>query len=294
MKTEACRADVERALEPYRRRLTAGAVLRALILGAAVGAGTGLILCALRLAGLPVSRGTAFLCAAGIGIAAACLVYFMKQRVDLADTAARVDALGLSDRVSTMLEFAGEDSPAVLAQRRDALRALDGIVPEEIPLAVPKKIVKTACILCLSAVVLFCIPAPASRRGEEIPDTETQNAETEVPDETSVPDDGGADLPGGGDESGGAQHGNGDGKSQGSGEDGGGKSQDGVGLGGDIRGTSAMKEVVYDPGQHITLPYGDVYAAYYIQYEKQSDSLPGRVSDAMRDYLDRLRSRKEE
>lgn len=293
MKPGSHGADVARALKPYRRRLTVEAVLRALIIGAAVGAGAGVILCVLRLAGLPVRRGTLFLCAIGIGIAAACLAYCIKLRVGLADTAARVDALGLSDRVSTMLEFAGKDSPAVLAQRRDALRALDGIVPEEIPLAVPKKVSLTACVLCLSAVVLLCLPIPASRRGEDVPVPETQKAETDTPDETSLPD-GGADLPGGGNESGGAQHGDGDGKSQGSGEDGDGKSQDGVGLGKDIRGTSAMKEVVYDPGQHITLPYGDVYAAYYIQYEKQSDSLPGHISDAMRDYLDRLRSRKEE
>lgn len=74
--------------------------------------------------------------AASVGLSF--LFYFVLFRGNLRRTAARVDGIGLEERVITMVEFAGQDGLLVQKQRQDAGEALKTVSPKQMKTGVPK------------------------------------------------------------------------------------------------------------------------------------------------------------
>lgn len=113
-------------MKKYRARIVREGVLKSLFIALAAGSGT-LALCALLswffgfTAGLFVGIGLFVLVTAALTPT----IYFAKYRPSVKAVAARVDALGLEERILTMTQLEGDDSYIARMQRQDAQRALE-------------------------------------------------------------------------------------------------------------------------------------------------------------------------
>ena len=65
----------------------------------------------------------------------------------------RLDSLGLEERILTMLELQNETTPIAQLQRRDALEHLKQVSPRDLRL----RISRTLCMICLTAVILATV-----------------------------------------------------------------------------------------------------------------------------------------
>ncbi len=74
------------------------------------------------------------------------LFFFLKYKPSVAETAKRVDRLGLEERMITMLELEGDDSYIATAQRENAKASIALVADRKIKLRVPK------IIICLAAI----------------------------------------------------------------------------------------------------------------------------------------------
>ena len=112
----------------YHRRIAAEGILKSLLYGLIAGSVLVLITALLSWffgfkGGLWLSIGLFF-----VGLAATALpLYFFKFRPTAKAIAVRVDALGLEERLLTMLELEGDDSYIATRQREDAIHAMNSL-----------------------------------------------------------------------------------------------------------------------------------------------------------------------
>ena len=78
------------------------------------------------------------------------LFFFLKYKPSVAETAKRVDRLGLEERMITMLELAGDDSYIATAQRENAKASLARVEDRKIKLRISKVV---ACIAAASFIL---------------------------------------------------------------------------------------------------------------------------------------------
>ncbi len=116
--------DSKNVFGKYRNRLVAEGVLKSLILGLLVGFAVNIVVatvsCFVDFNGLWISIGLWF----GCTLVSAPIFYFAKFRPTTKQIAARVDRLGLEERVITMLELEKNESYIAMRQREDAKSAL--------------------------------------------------------------------------------------------------------------------------------------------------------------------------
>lgn len=140
----------ETQLQRFRKRLATEGILRSALLGfgiALILAAVAAVVCwfvgvnALFVA-LPV--------AIVLGAGASALLYFKKYRPTVKSVAAKVDELGLEERLITMAEFEGDTSYIAERQRKDALSALEKVNERLLPVAA-----SAALVVCFAVAFLF-------------------------------------------------------------------------------------------------------------------------------------------
>ena len=119
-------------------RLTWEAVLRSALAGLAVGCGVNFLA---ALAAWVFDFGGVLLAigaGAGAWLVSGILFYFLKYKPTVAETAKRVDRLGLEERMITMLELDGDDSYMAKAQRENARASIARIDGRKLRIRVSK------------------------------------------------------------------------------------------------------------------------------------------------------------
>lgn len=125
----------------YQPKLTFEAILKSALAGVAVGFGAGLVLGLIFwLFGIEI---TWILIATTLGVACASglLFYFLRFVPTEKSNAARLDRLGLEERMVTMVELEGDDSYIAEIQRRDAEASLKSIDKSQLKIKIPRLII---------------------------------------------------------------------------------------------------------------------------------------------------------
>lgn len=143
--------------ERYRRRLTAEGILKSVLLGFTAGFAAAFITALVCwLAGynvIWVAIGTGL----GVACVAAVLLYFFKFAPTTKQAARRIDALGLDERMITMVEFENSDDFMAGLQRQDAKEKLAGVQAKSIKLSVSRLSVVLLCVTGALAVAMTCV-----------------------------------------------------------------------------------------------------------------------------------------
>ena len=131
-------------------RLKREAILLSLMRGLTVGLGCGfislLVLWFTSLNGLIISAAVMV----GVTLIGTLAFYFFKHKPTVQSSAKRIDALGLEERLVTMIELENENSVMANLQREDAKRALESVVPSQIRFKMSKK---TSILLAVTGVL---------------------------------------------------------------------------------------------------------------------------------------------
>lgn len=166
--------NLKKTLRPFRLRLMLEAGLRAVLTGALFVLPVWLVLAVVRRVLYRQDALTAWMLAAWA--LAASLLYALRFRPTMQETARRIDAQGQQDRVSTMVEFADSDSALCRLQREDAARRLAALPPGRLRIAVSVPAVcACVCLLALIAAVPH-IPEDVIARLPGAQQTESEEA----------------------------------------------------------------------------------------------------------------------
>lgn len=145
--------QINNALKPYFKRLTKESFLKALIIGMIAGAVVGLVILALSHV-LPIKI---FFWHALVGFlissAAAIIIAYNLLKPNVHKVAARVDGLGLNEKVQTMLELQDEEGTFARVQREDAINTLTTLPPRLLKLGFPKRL----AAVCVALMVAFSL-----------------------------------------------------------------------------------------------------------------------------------------
>ena len=82
------------------------------------------------------------------------LIWFILSYPNKKRVAARLDAMGLQERVSTMLALEGEATEIARLQREDAIAQINKVSPKSLKLRVAKKLV-IACGISIFMAVTY-------------------------------------------------------------------------------------------------------------------------------------------
>lgn len=146
-------------LKPFRQRLAKESALRSLILSGLAVSVLALTPCILRLF-IPEMDKRLVIILSCIALLAAgfTLCFLLLFRPTYKKTAARLDEMIKDDRVGTMLEYAGNTTPAAGAQRADTMRRMAGIDPQDIKLRIKKWPAAALCIGMAAIITLLILP----------------------------------------------------------------------------------------------------------------------------------------
>lgn len=165
----------EQLLRGYGRKLTFEAIIKSLIFGLAAGflasIFVSIISFAVNVNILWVSLLVWGLSAAGFTL----LFYFKVFRTTLDKTAARVDGMGLDERVITMIEFAGSDNVIAQKQRADTADVLKSVTPQKMKFGKTKLFITFACIMgaiACAAVLMMSFSTYRAVKAEQTPTVE--------------------------------------------------------------------------------------------------------------------------
>ena len=150
--------NVKELFGKYHKKLIAEAIIKTLIYGLIAGFAASLLFaCVSRLAKFDGTIPSLI-----IGIAAfifsAAFMYFKKLRPSVKNAAARIDRLGLEERVVTMLELDGASSFIAVKQREDAKKMLKKTNPKQLKIKIPVKY--AALLLIVAAVSIYMLSLP--------------------------------------------------------------------------------------------------------------------------------------
>ena len=142
--------NLKQMMKKHYLRLVLEGVFKSLLAGLAIGFAANFLT---ALLGWVFSFGGIGL-AIGIGAAAwvigGVLMYLLKFRPTISDTAQRMDRLGLEERMITMLEFEHDDSYIASVQRENAKASISLIEGRKIKIRIPKVVV---CLVVVAAVL---------------------------------------------------------------------------------------------------------------------------------------------
>lgn len=147
------------ALKPFKKRLTREALLKSALLSGVIASCVALLPGLIRLI-FPwmISKLWIVIIFVGALLASFILIFLIIYRPSLRDTARRIDGLGLSERVETMLEYQDSTAPAAMLQRSDALNYLKTVKTKDICYRISKPIAVMCAAFFVSATVLLFLP----------------------------------------------------------------------------------------------------------------------------------------
>ena len=151
--------NIKTALKPFKRRLSAEAFLRATLSAGLIAAGVSIILGGIHIL-LPwlIPELWIPLIFAGVFAVSLGLLFLLAYRPTKQSLARRLDELGLSERVETMLELEQNDDPVAKLQREDTVNRLQQVSPKRLRLRVSKIQAILCAVLLICAVALFFVP----------------------------------------------------------------------------------------------------------------------------------------
>lgn len=159
--------NLKQLFKKHYYRLVAEAVIRAALIGLAVGFATN-TLCAtaawfFNFGGIwfPIGVG------AGVTLATGLLVYFLKYRPNIREVARRMDTLGLEERTVTMLELKDEDSYIARLQRENATEHINMVENKKIRIRFSKLAASLAIVAVVTGSTMTTVVGLAE--GGEIP-----------------------------------------------------------------------------------------------------------------------------
>lgn len=145
--------SIHRLLRPFRNKLLWENACRSAITALTLGAAG--VFCAALIYHILVRQISAVILGI-VGGSIFCisfLLLFFLRWPTAKKVALRLDALGLQERVSTMLEFAEDASPMAQLQRRDAIAHIQKTSPKQLSVSLPKR----NWVLCLVALCLAVV-----------------------------------------------------------------------------------------------------------------------------------------
>ncbi len=151
--------NISYVLKPFRKRLTVEALGRSAVLSGLIASCIAVILGILHLL-FPraVTRLGILLVFAGAFITGVLVLFFFVFRPSKRETAKRLDSLGLSERVETMLEYEHSTAPAAKLQRLDTLERLKTVKAKDVRIRIPKLMTMLCAIFFVCASVLLFLP----------------------------------------------------------------------------------------------------------------------------------------
>ncbi len=151
--------SIKDVLKPFKKRLTAEAWIRSVVLGGMIAACVAVVLGCIHII-LPwmVTEIGILLTFAGVFVGGTGLSFMFLYRPTKRDTARRLDSLGMSERVETMLEYEHSTAPAALLQREETIDRLRGIKKKDLRLKISKTLSVLCAVFILCATVLLFLP----------------------------------------------------------------------------------------------------------------------------------------
>ena len=145
----------EEALKTYNSKLKWEAILKSLLWGLSIGFLLGAIVSIVSFATafntLWIALGIFLAATAGFSV----LFYFKRYRPDTKMTAARVDGIGLEERVITMMQFKDSDNPMLNRQRDDAEAALKTVTTKQMKMRFPLVLIVVLVVIALVSVFMM-------------------------------------------------------------------------------------------------------------------------------------------
>lgn len=173
--------ELDRALRPFRIRLTIEGILRAASISGVFVLPVWLLLALVRqVFGVGGERLSVWMLLVWFVLFAA--LYVWRYRIAGKKAAHRLDALCGLDRVATAMEFSENDGVLCRMQREDAARRLAAINPKELRISLPVPAMAASLILAGAIAAVPCMPQSMTEsiRGfamEAIPGLEQQESE---------------------------------------------------------------------------------------------------------------------
>lgn len=151
--------SIKETLKPFMKRLKTEALIRSAVLAGMIAA---CIACCMGIVHVIIpwliNELMIILIFFGLFAVAFALVFLLRYCPSNRDVARRLDSLGMSERVETMLEFEHSAAPAVRLQREDTLGRLQSIQPELLRLRISKLLSVLCALFVICATVLLFIP----------------------------------------------------------------------------------------------------------------------------------------
>ncbi len=177
--------SIKDALRPFKKRLTAEAAVRSAVLAGMIAACIAMALGIVHML-LPtvLSEVEILLIFVGIFAVGFGVIFLFLFRPTQRDVAKRLDGLGLSERVETMLEYEYSTAPAATLQRKDTLDRLKAVQSRDVRIRIPKltSILCAAFLVCAS-VLLFLPEVNAFGTHPLIQAMRDQVADSDISDE---------------------------------------------------------------------------------------------------------------
>ena len=151
--------SIKETLKPFMKRLKTEALIRSAVLAGMIAA---CIACCMGIVHVIIpwliNELMIILIFFGLFAVAFALVFLLRYCPSNRDVARRLDSLGMSERVETMLEFEHSATPAVRLQREDTLGRLQSIQPKLLRLRISKLLSVLCALFVICATVLLFIP----------------------------------------------------------------------------------------------------------------------------------------
>ena len=147
--------NIPKLLQPFRRKMLWESAIKAAISALSLGA-LGIFITALVYRILIRPDSFILLTAVGAGIfAIAFLLFFFLGWPTEKKVAKRIDALGLQERATTMVEFRHSDTTLAQLQRQDAADHIENTSPKQLRMYIGKgRVILCAVSICLAALML--------------------------------------------------------------------------------------------------------------------------------------------
>ena len=151
--------SIKDVLKPFKKRLTVEAWIRSAVLGGMIAACVAIVLgCVHVILPWMVTEIGILLTFVGVFCGGTGLLFLFVYRPTKQDTARRLDGLGMSERVETMLEYEHSTAPAARLQREETIDRLRGINRKDLKLKISKTLSALCAVFMVCATVLLFLP----------------------------------------------------------------------------------------------------------------------------------------
>jgi len=155
-------------LKKYHAKATRQALIKSLLSGLVYGLGALVLTSAIWWFFGMKSIWLCVLIAVVVTALVGAIYYFVVNRPTLKQTARRVDALGLEERIVTMTEFEGQESYILNKQREDTLQKLSTVNHKLLKLVVSMSLIVTLSIVGAFGIAMTTTAAVSKKSGKEL------------------------------------------------------------------------------------------------------------------------------